>query len=108
MRTVELARPEAGASNDETMTAQNEPAPARTGTMRVTWRELCRLPDFRETWVALDHCRYDSVTREPIEGDLVDWDPDAAELFHRLRTNNRGACAIRYCGGPEPSGPLAS
>jgi hypothetical protein len=53
-------------------------------TTRMTWPELCRSERFKGLWVALDNCRYDQATRQPIEGDVVDADrgqvrPDRAD-----------------------------
>ena len=47
--------------------------------------------------MALDNCRYDQSTRQPIEGDVVDADEDLAELCGRMRETGRSSCAILYC-----------
>lgn len=62
--------------------------------IRMTWSELCRSEDFAGLWVALDHCRYDAATRRPVEGDVVDADPDLSELCRRMREAGRCSCAI--------------
>jgi len=49
--------------------------------------------------VALDNCRYDQASMQPIEGDVVDSDEDLAELCGRMRASDRGSCAILYCTG---------
>ena len=41
-------------------------------TTRMTWPELCRSAKFRGLWVAIDNCRYDHETRQPVEGDVVE------------------------------------
>lgn len=64
---------------------------------RMTWPELCRSEQFRGLWVALDNCRYDQATRQPIEGDLVDSDEELSELCARMRQAGRGSCAILFC-----------
>jgi len=64
---------------------------------RMTWPELCRSEQFKGLWVALDNCRYDQATRQPIEGDVVDSDPELAELCARMRETGRGSCAIMFC-----------
>jgi len=64
---------------------------------RMTWPELCRSDDFKGFWVALDNCRYDQATLQPIEGDVVDSDEDLADLCARLREAGRGSCAILFC-----------
>lgn len=64
---------------------------------RMTWPELCRSEQFKGLWVALDNCRYDNSTLQPIEGDVVDADEELAELCGRMREAGRGSCAILYC-----------
>ncbi len=66
-------------------------------TTSMTWPELCRSGQFKGLWVALDSCRYDPTTRQPIEGDVVDADPELAELCARMREAGRSSCAILYC-----------
>ena len=63
----------------------------------MTWPELCRSEQFKGLWVALDNCRYDNSTLQPIEGDVVDADEELAELCGRMREAGRGSCAILYC-----------
>jgi hypothetical protein len=64
---------------------------------RMTWPELCRSEKFKGVWVALDNCRYDQATRQPIEGDVVDADEELAALCARMRETGRTSCAILYC-----------
>jgi hypothetical protein len=66
-------------------------------TVRMTWPELCRSEQFTGLWVALDNCRYDQNTCQPIEGDVVDSDEDLAELAARMREAGRSACSIMFC-----------
>ena len=66
-------------------------------TLRMTWSELCHSEDFSGLWVALDNCRYDHETRQPVEGDVVDADPDLSELCSRMRETGRCSCAILRC-----------
>lgn len=66
---------------------------------RMTWPELCRSDKFRGLWVAIDNCRYDHLTRQPVEGDVVDSDRELSELCSRMREAGRGSCAILYCDG---------
>ena len=47
--------------------------------------------------MALDNCRYDQVTRQPIEGDVVDSDEDLGDLCSRLREVGRSSCVICFC-----------
>ena len=65
--------------------------------VRMTWPELCRSGRFTGLWVALDNCRYDQATRQPLEGDLVDADEDLAILCGRMREKGRSSCTILYC-----------
>ena len=64
---------------------------------RMTWQKLCRSDEFKGQWVALDNCRYDKATLQPIEGDVVDSDEELVELCSRLREIGRGSCAILFC-----------
>jgi hypothetical protein len=64
---------------------------------RMTWPELCQSERFQGLWVALDNCRYDHTTRQPVEGDVVDSDEDLSQLCTRMRETGRGSCAILYC-----------
>jgi hypothetical protein len=67
---------------------------------RMTWPEICRTEEMNGLWVALDRCRYDESTMEPIEGEVVDADADLASLCSRMREVGRGSCAIRFCERP--------
>lgn len=64
---------------------------------RMTWSELCRSEKYTGMWVALDNCRYDQTTRQPIEGDVVDYDAELSELCARMREMGRCACTILFC-----------
>jgi hypothetical protein len=64
---------------------------------RMTWPELCRSAQLKGMWVALDNCRYDQDSRQPIEGDVVDSDEDLSQLCARMRETGRGSCAILFC-----------
>jgi len=61
------------------------------------WSDLCRSSDFAGMWVALDNCRFDAETRQPLEGDVVDSDVDLAVLCGRMRDKGRAHCALVYC-----------
>jgi hypothetical protein len=63
----------------------------------MTWPELCRSERYSGLWVALDNCRYDHATRQPVEGDVVDSDEELSALCARMRESGRGSCAILYC-----------
>jgi hypothetical protein len=85
--------------------------PAKT---RMTWPELCRSEEFKGLWVALDNCRYDSATLQPIEGDVVDADEELGELCGRMREAGRTSCSILFCEddvfveGPRSPRPSSS
>ena len=64
---------------------------------RMAWWELCQLDEYRGRWVALDNVRYDPVTSQPMEGEVVDADEDLADLCARMRSTDRTACAILHC-----------
>ena len=82
-------------------------------TNRSTWQKLRRSADFKGQWVALDNCRYDPATLQPIEGDVVDADAELAELCGRLREAGRTSCAIVFCddevivSGQRPAAPAS-
>ena len=87
-------------------------------TNRVSWPQICRSAEFKGQWVALDNCRYDQSSMQPVEGDVVDADADLADLCGRLREGHRGSCAIVFCEGeviveqrasvPPPEGLIRS
>lgn len=68
-----------------------------TMSSRMTWRELCRSGRFKGLWVAIDNCRYDQTTRQPLEGDVVDSDTDFSELCARMREGDRTSCTVVFC-----------
>ena len=63
------------------------------------WPQVSRTERFRGLWVALDNCRYDQVTRQPTEGDVVDSDRDLADLCRRMRESGRSSCSVLFCSG---------
>lgn len=69
----------------------------------MTWPEICQSEHLHGLWVALDQCRYDQTTMEPIEGEFVDADADLASLCSRMRETGRGSCAIRFCSEDAPA-----
>lgn len=68
-----------------------------TMSPRMSWRELCRSGRYKGLWVAIDNCRYDQNTRQPLEGDVVDSDTDFSELCARMREGDRTSCTIVFC-----------
>jgi hypothetical protein len=70
------------------------------------WREICQSDVYRGRWVALDNVRYDPVTSQPIEADVVDADEDLADLCARMRSADRTSCAIVHCEEEETFPPM--
>jgi hypothetical protein len=64
---------------------------------RFSWQELCRSTLYRGLWVALDNCRYDSRSKKPVEGNVVDADEELSVLATRMRESGRCSCTILYC-----------
>jgi hypothetical protein len=64
---------------------------------RLTWPQICRSDQFRGRWVALDECRYDSRTAQPVEGSVVDADEDLVALCSRMQQSDSKHCAILFC-----------
>jgi hypothetical protein len=52
---------------------------------------------YRGRWVALDDCRYDSRTAQPVEGSVVDSDEDLVALCNRMQESELSHCAILFC-----------
>ena len=65
----------------------------------MRWPQVSRTERFRGLWVALDNCRYDHVTRQPTEGDVVDADQNLADLCRRMRETGRSSCSVLFCSG---------
>lgn len=70
---------------------------------RKTWLEIRGEQTYRGRWVALDECRYDARTAQPIEGAVVDFDDDLVTLCNRIQTNGSKHCAILFCDEPADS-----
>jgi len=70
---------------------------------RTTWAQICHQHAGR--WVALDNVRYEPVTSQPMEADVVDTDDDLAELCGRMRALDRTSCAILFCEDEAPVTP---
>lgn len=64
---------------------------------QLSWPEAARSGQYRGQWVALDNCRYDRSSNQPVEGDVVDSDEDLAELCARLQQSSRSKCTILFC-----------
>ena len=52
---------------------------------------------YRGRWVALDNCRYDVKTAQPMEGTIIDADEDLVALCTRIRESENRHCAILFC-----------
>ena len=64
---------------------------------RMTWPEIQRSDEYRGRWVALDNCRYDARTAQPVEGIVIDADEDLVELCGRIQESENKHCAILFC-----------
>lgn len=84
---------------------------SQTRASNQSWPEALQAGDLRGMWVALDNCRYDGSSKQPVEGDIVDSDEDLAELCARLQRSSRSKCTIVYCGDTtviEPACPCGA
>lgn len=76
---------------------------------RTSWLQIRQSDEYRGRWVALDNCRYDPRTAEPVDGTIVDADDDLVELCTRIRQGENKHCAILFCEEtdetPPPSAP---
>ena len=75
---------------------------------RKTWPEICDEERYQGCWIALDHCRYDETTMQPMEGEVVDSDSDLSSLCSRMREAGLGSCAIHFCDREPVSVPASS
>lgn len=79
---------------------------------KISWSQVARSTNYSGKWVALDNCRYDEQTLQPVEGDVVDADEDLTELCSRMRETGRSSCSILFCDGdvwveqPHTSEPI--
>lgn len=78
------------------------------GGDRLTWPEIRKSDKYRGVWVALDHCKYDARTAQPLEGDVVDSDEDLVELCNRMQQSDNKHCAILFCEEEDYAAPPAS
>lgn len=74
---------------------RSEPFDEEPTLEHLTWDEICRRPECRGRWIALQGCRYDEQTGKAAEGQLVDVDDDLAALCGRIR-DQRKNCAIVF------------
>ena len=64
---------------------------------RWTMGQIRQNDAYRGRWVALDDCRYDSRTAQPVEGSVVDSDEDLVALCNRMQESELSHCAILFC-----------
>ena len=64
---------------------------------RWTMGQIRQNDAYRGRWVALDDCRYDSRTAQPVEGSVVDSDEDLVALCNRMQESELSHCAILVC-----------
>ena len=64
---------------------------------RMSWPQIRQSDEYRGRWVALDNCRYDGRTAQPVEGTIIDADEDLVELCTRIRQSENKHCAILFC-----------
>ncbi len=64
---------------------------------RMSWPQIRQSDEYRGRWVALDNCRYDARTAQPVEGTIIGADEDLVELCTRIRQSDNKHCAILFC-----------
>jgi hypothetical protein len=74
---------------------------------RMSWPQIRSSDEYRGRWVALDNCRYDAKTAQPVEGTIIDADEDLVELCTRIRQSENKHCAILFCDDVEET-PIPS
>jgi hypothetical protein len=75
---------------------------------RLSWPQICRSEEYRGRWVALDDCRYDARTAQPVEGSVVDADEDLVALCSRMQASEAKHLAILFCEEAPPEEPPPS
>ena len=63
---------------------------------------------YRGRWVALDDCRYDARTSQPVEGSVVDSDEDLVALCNRMQESALSHCAILFCCEESDEAPVSA
>ncbi|MDB4941734.1 MAG: hypothetical protein JWP97_1268 [Labilithrix sp.] len=71
----------------------------------MSWPQIRQSDQYRGRWVALDNCRYDGRTAQPVEGTIVDVDDDLVELCTRIRQGDNKHCAILFCDEADEVAP---
>jgi hypothetical protein len=72
---------------------------------RLTWPQIKQSDAYRGLWVALDGCRYDARTAQPVDGVVVDADEDLVALCSRMQAGDSRHCAILFCDEDEAFTP---
>jgi hypothetical protein len=62
----------------------------------MLWPQICQSKQYNGRWVALDNVRYDPITSQPLEAEVVDADEDLGDLCARMRAADRTSCAILH------------
>jgi len=75
---------------------------------RMSWPQIRQSDEYRGRWVALDNCRYDARTAQPVEGTIIDADEDLVELCTRIRQSENKHCAILFCDEADDATPPPS
>jgi hypothetical protein len=104
-RSVEGSSPDSDAPEKQQQMMRFE---TRMGS-RMSWPQIRQSDEYRGRWVALDNCRYDGKTAQPVEGTIIDADEDLVELCTRIRHSENKHCAILFCDEtPEETPPPSS
>jgi len=64
---------------------------------RQTWPQIKQSDVYRGLWVALDECRYDARTAQPLDGVVIDADEDLVALCSRMQAGDSKHCAVVFC-----------
>lgn len=84
-------------SNGESEAPESDECPKR-----MKWLAICRDPQYRGKWVALDACLYGENGLEG--GRVVDQDADLAALCERLEQNGKKHCTVLLAEEGEKEG----
>jgi len=75
----------------------------------MSWAEIRGSGAYAGRWVAVDNCKYDAKTAEPVEGTIIDVDDDLVELCTRIKQGEKQHCAILFCeDSEETAGPSST
>ena len=68
----------------------------------MMWSEICQSEQYRGRWVALDNVRYDPMTSQPLEAEIVDADEDLGDLCARMLAHTPVGIAFQLQSRAEP------